>query len=147
MAYNTVMLDARDQYLVNEGIVAAANTIYPGQLISFTAGEVILHATAADAAIMVAFAIENDLIGRDLDTPYTAGETIYFAIPQRGARWAAFLEDAGNVAKWAELEANGAGDLQAHSTGQAVAYADEAVNNTAGGTGPNDSTRIRVRAA
>jgi hypothetical protein len=147
MPFNTVMLDTRDQYLVSEGIVASANTIYPGQLISFTSGSVILHATAADAAILTAFAIENDLIGRDLDTPYVAGETIYFAIPQKGARWAGFLETGGNVAKWAELEANGAGDLQARTTGQTVAYADEAVNNTGGGTGPNGSTRIRVRAA
>jgi hypothetical protein len=143
----TIMLENRDYYLVDEGVIAAANTIYPGHLISFTAGEVILHATAADAALMVAVALENDLIGRTYADAYAAGETCYFAIPNPGARWYAWLEDAANVAKWAPLEANGAGALQPHTTGQVVAYANEAVNNTAGSTGPAAAARIIVRAA
>lgn len=142
-----IMLDSRPFYNVDEGVIAAANVIYPGHLISFTAGEVILHATAADTAILIAFALENKLIGRSYADAYAAGETCYFAIPTRGARWYAWLEDAANVAKWDPLEANGAGALQPHTTGQVVAYANEAVNNTAGGTGPGDATRIIVRAA
>lgn len=147
MPFHTVMLENRDYYLVKDGIVAAGNTIYPGQLVVLGASGVIVNASAADVDAMIIFAVENDLIGRDIDTPYTAGETCYYMIPNRGARVAAFLEDTGNVAFGAALESDGAGGLQAASTGKIVAYADQAVNNTAGGTGPGDSTRIRVRAA
>lgn len=147
MPFNTVMLENRDYYLVKDGVVAAANTIYPGQLVVLGATGVIMNASLQDVDAMIIFAIENDLIGRDLDTPYTAGETIYYAIPNRGARWAGFLVNAGNVAFGAALASDGAGGLIAASTGKIVAYADQAVNNTAGGTGPASSTRIRVRAA
>jgi hypothetical protein len=145
----TVVLDARVHYLDDEGIVAAANTIYPGQLVAWSSGEVIRHATAADTAIQIMFAVENgqDMLGRGIDDAYVAGATCYFYHAHRGARIYAFLETAGNVAKGAPLEASGTGSLQAHTTGQVVAWADEAVNNSGGGTGPDGSARIRVRAA
>lgn len=143
----TVILDVRQHYLLDEGVVAAANTIYPGQLVWWSSGSLIRHATAADTSVMPAFAVENEKIGRGIDDAYAATETCYFCYPHKGARVYSWLETGANVAKGAPLEASGTGSFQALTTGQIVAWADEDVNNSGGGTGPDGSARIRVRIA
>lgn len=143
----TIMLDRREHYLLDEGNVATGSTVYPGMLVIWSSGEIIPNGAAADVDAPKMFAIENDKFGGDLDTAYAADTWCYFVYPQQGARIYAYIETGGNVAKGAALESNGAGYLQAASTGRIVAFADEAVNNSGGGSGPAGSARIRVRVA
>lgn len=144
---NTIMLSARDHYMMSEGVVATGATIYPGMLVLFSSGELVPNGAAADVDAPRVFAIENENMGEDLDTPYTEDDTCYIIYPHSGALVYGFLETAGNVAKGAALESNGAGYLQAASTGRIIGFAEEAVNNAGGGTGPAGSARIRVRVA
>ena len=144
---HTVMLSERMHYIVSEGVLAAANTPTPGDLLDWSSGELIIHGTAADAAIVPIWCIENDRIGQDLNTAYVAARTCYFVYAQAGAVIYAWLNNGENVAKGAPLEADGAGALQARSTGTTICVADEAVNNSGGGSGPNSTARIRVRVA
>lgn len=144
---NTVMLSARDHYMMSEGIVTAATTIYPGMLVQFVTGALVPNAAAADVDAPRVFAYENENMGEDLDTAYTAGDTCYIIYPHSDALVYGFLETGGNVAKGAALESNGAGYLQAATTGRIIGFAEEAVNNAGGGSGPDASARIRVRVA
>ena len=142
-----IMLDDGIHYLVDEGVIAAANAPTPGQLLDWSSGSLIIHNTAADVDVQAKWAVENDKIGRDLNTAYAAAETCYFVYAHSGARVYAWLVTGANVARGAALEAAGNGALQALTTGRIIAYADQAVNNSGGGSGPNGSARIYVRAA
>jgi hypothetical protein len=142
----TITLSSLERYLMDENIASAAIT--PGHLVEIVpsggdAGQLRAHATAADTDVQVMFAVENELVGDDIDTAYADGDTVKFCYPVSGAKIYAWLEAAANVARGAPLESNGAGALQAKTTGQTVAYAEEAVDNSAGGS----AVRIRVRAA
>lgn len=142
----TITMSSLGHYLLDEEIASASIT--PGHLIERVpsggdTGQLRVHATAAGAVAQPIFAIENELIGDDVDHVYLDGETVKFAYPHAGAFIYAWLEDTANVVAGAVLESNGAGELQARTTGVAVAYADEAVDNSAGGA----AARIRVRSA
>ena len=143
----TVILDSRDFYRFDEGIVAASNTIYPGMLVLKSSGSLIPNSAAADVDAPIQFAVEDAQFNKGIDDAYAEGDTCYYCIPQGGARVYAWLETGGNVAAGAPLESNGAGYLQAASTGRIIAYAAEAVNNSGGGTGPDGSARIRAEKA
>lgn len=140
-----------------EGILDSASTpIKPGMLLEkvtlFTERPKLKpQATAAAAAgalsispVMVA--IEEPIkpastnVGSTIDTSYTvAGEAVPYVIPLPGDHLYMFLKTGNNVAAGALLEAAGAGNLQAVSTGAALFRALEAVNNASG-----SDARIRV---
>lgn len=121
----------------------AAGTITPGMLLELTsAGTVQANATAADTAARKLIAREMELTDGDIDTDYAADDQVLYYSARSGDQFYMFLEDEGNVAIGAMLESDGAGALQAHSTGQPLFMALEAVNNT-GGSGP---VRIKVEA-
>lgn len=144
---------------VEERPCQAAVTITPGMLLAWgTTNTVKPHATANGALEGRKVALENPwsdhglLIstnGANIDHAYAAGETVAFIFAQSGDLLYMMLEAAANVAKGAPLAPNGAGYLQAITVdASAVAesvfgYAEEAVDNTAGG----DGVRIRVRVA
>lgn len=144
-APHTIVLISRS-YLYREGVLDdAATPITPGMLISPDSGgdkpRVIPHAVAAELPTPIMVACEMpERFGSGIDDPYNVtDETVLYYIPERGDHLYMLLEDEGNVAANAILESNGAGALQAASTGTGF-RALEAVNNT-GGTGP---VRIRV---
>jgi len=141
----TVILDSRDHYVFDEGV--AGGTIYPGMLVLWSSGTLIANNASPDVDAPVIFAVESMMHNQGIDDAYASGATVYTCAPQGGARVYAWLETGANVAKGAALESNGAGALQALTTGRIVAYADEAVNNSGGGTGPAGSARIRIRKA
>lgn len=143
----TIMLSDRSKFERDEGIVASSETIYPGQMVAWSSGSLIQHGSAADVDAQIIFADRWPAYNKGIDDPYTQTMTCPIIYPVPGAKVYAFLETGANVAKGAALEANGAGALQALSTGRIVAFADEAVNNSGGGTGPDGSARIRVRIA
>lgn len=143
-----IMVSDKHHYVMDSRVVAAANTIRPGHLVGFSSGSAILNVTqAAAATVNLAWAIENPIIGDDLDHDYLATETCHYCHASPGALLYAWLEDTANVAKDAALEAGASGGLQAATTGKVLAYAMEAVNNSGGGSGPNAAARILVRAA
>ena len=144
----TVILDSRDFYRFDEGIVATSTTIYPGMLIQYSSGSLIPNGTAVDADAPIMFAVEDAQFNMGIDDTYTDDDTCYYCIPQGGARVYAWLETGANVARGAPLQSNGAGYLEPFSTGgRIIAYAAEAVNNSGGGTGPEGSARIRAEKA
>lgn len=112
--------------------------IYPGYLLelSSTAGDVLLN-NGASIAVPRLYAVEDDLQGNDIDDVYASGERVQLVAALPGDFINAVLADGENVAVGAELESNGAGQLQANtSAGEAVcAIAMEALNLTASADG------------
>lgn len=146
----SIMLNSREHYIVDESVVGAGATIYPGMLITKSSGAVIPNASAVDEDAQLLVAIENDKVGDGIDDTYVATETCYYVHPHGGALLYMFVETGANVAEGAALESAGGGFLQAFTgagAGRILAFADEAVNNSGGGSGPAASARIRVRAA
>lgn len=138
-APKTILL--RGEPVGNELI--AAGVITPGMLVERTsAGLVQANGTAADTAAAKLVAREMELTDGDIDTDYAADDQTLFWSARSGDQFYMFLEDEGNVAIGAMLESDGAGALQAVTTGTPLFMALEAVNNT-GGSGP---VRIKVEA-
>lgn len=139
MAKNTILV--KGDPLRKEAL--AGGTILPGSLLIFSTGTLIENNTAADADAPRMFALENDLIGDGIDDAYASGDQTQYVVPRTGDELYAWLEAAGDVAQGAPLEAAGAGDLQAYTSGRIIAFAAEAVDNSGGGT----HARIIVEAA
>lgn len=116
-------------YIRKEGEASAAIT--PGHLIEFGgAADVRVHATAGGQARR-AFALENDLIGRDIDDAYAAGDVVQYGVFVPGAEVYAKLQAAETCTKGDALESAGDGTLQVSSTpveGSIVAWALETVS-------------------
>lgn len=134
----------------DSGIVKAASPVTPGDLVIWDTGELKPNATAADADAPNMVAVENPYLdprtntSPAIDTDYAAAATCYFIYPQPGDQLYMWIE-AGHaaVAKGAPLESASGGDLQAYSNGRILFFADEAVDNSGGGS----HARIKVRAA
>jgi hypothetical protein len=140
MAKNTIIL--KGDPLRKEAIAGGA--IIPGDLITWSSGDVIVNATAADADAQRMVAVENDLRGDDIDTAYAEDDQVQYVVPRQGDELYMWIE-ANNaaVAIGAALESAGGGDLQTHTTGRIIAFAAEAVDNSASGT----HVRIQVETA
>lgn len=137
MANNTILIKARDRF-TEERFAAAAIT--PGHLIELTAADQVQpHSAAAGTFAAKAFALEHSAVGRGIDDAYAIGDGVVYQNMLPGEVVYAILENLGNVAIGAVLESNGAGELQALTTGQPVAIALEAVNASGG------AARIKVQ--
>ena len=138
MANNTIILRARQRWTKER---VAGGAITPGHLIELNSSdEVVAHATAAGVVAQTAFALEDQAQGRGINDAYAAGENVIYQVFAPGEEVYALLEDTANVAIGAALESNGAGELQARTTGETVAFALEAVN-------ASGATRIKVEVA
>jgi hypothetical protein len=127
-----------------DGVVAAATTIQPGQLIELDgSGNFQEHSTAADAEFETMVAVEDPYpvtpTSVAIDANYVVGDLLRYVVPRQGNVLYMWLANGENVAKGAALEADGNGDLQALTTGKVVGYANEAVNATGG------RSRIKTR--
>jgi len=137
--------------LRGKGIYKEANaggTITPGHLLMRSGANFVVH-SAAEGNAYALFAHEQDFVGRDLNTNYTANERVLAIVPERGAEINALVPAAAPaIAVGDELVSNGDGTLKkvtaaALAVGnvrRVVAVALEAVNNSGGGT----PARIRV---
>jgi len=147
---NTILLQRNTggEPTVFERTVVTA-VITPGMYVLFSSGSVKPHDSAADVDAPNIIAIENAYIDprvvtdAPIDATYAVGKKAKLIFPQTGDMLYAFLEAGANVAEGAPLEHNGAGYLQAYSSGKIVAYAAEAKDNSGGGS----AVRIRVWAA
>jgi hypothetical protein len=137
-ASNTILLKGDGQMV--EGNALAAIT--PGHFLRRTAVAdqlATVNAVGADVPPMVA--MEYDIIGRDINDAYAAGERVISCIPERGA-WVYALLAAGAaaIARGDMLECAADGTLKIYAAGKRMARALEAVDNSGGGA----PARIRV---
>ena len=138
MANNTIILRARQRWTKER---AAGGAITPGHLIELdTAGDVVVHSTAAGVVAQKAFALEDQAQGRGIDVAYATGENVIYQVFTPGEEVYALLENAAAAVIGSPLESAGDGTLQIRTTGQVVAYALEAL--TASG-----AERIKVEVA
>lgn len=125
-------ISLRGESILKERKANAAIT--PGHLVEImSTGNLRVHATAGGQAAK-AFALEQDLIGRGIDTAYAAGESVRYAVFSPGAEVYALLVTGETSAIGDFLESAGNGTLQVASTpveGSNVAIALEAI--TGGG--------------
>lgn len=156
---NTIILKGRP--IEKEGI--ASGTITPGYLVEFGgSNDLQAHSTAGGNA-RKAFALENDQVGNDIDDDYSAADSVRYAVCSSGDEiYALVAASATAITKGAPLESAGDGTLRLHTPpsqavdegGSAtytisqkhdaiVAYALEAVDNSAGAT----EARIKVEVA
>lgn len=121
----------------------ASEAITPGHLIEFGgSNDVQKQSSAAEADAAKTWALENDLVGDDLDDDYASGDTVQYAVFDPGSELQALLAHGENVSEGDALEADGNGALQAHSSGRVLAFAREDLNNTSG-----SESRIDVEVA
>lgn len=112
MAIKTILVVGMDLCIRKEGIAGAAVT--PGHLIQGPASAIIVHATAAENA-QKSFAVENEVVGRDIDTDYAANDTILYAVcPPGSIVWA--IADGTGVTAEDLVESAGDGTMQVLST-------------------------------
>lgn len=117
-----------------EGVVAAGQTIKPGNLVDIdSTGKIINHAGAAGANVARRFATEELLIyeGKTIADSYAAGALVSYREFLPGDEIQVWLEAGLNAAIDDKLESAGDGSLQAVTTGKGLAQCIEAVDATA----------------
>lgn len=118
----------------------AAEPITPGHLVEKTSAGEYGKQDTQDAAAAPLFAREFSEDNRAYDDDYADGEELMMVHAGRGAKIYAWLPSGQDIDDGALLGANGDGTLKAVGSGVALAYADEAVDNSAG----PDEKRIKV---
>ncbi len=140
------LIALKGDFIRKEG--EASSAITPGDLVEFGgSNDLQTHGTAGGPA-RKAFALDNDLIGDDISVDYASGDTVQYGVFPPGAEVNAHLNYPENVSKGDPLVSAGDGGLVAfiestHEAGVIVAFANEAVNNSAGGA----QVRIQVEVA
>lgn len=124
----------------------ASGVIKPGHLIKLDSNDkVLVHATANGEAER-AFAVEDALQGRTIDTAYAIGERVSYVLPVPGDEVAAYIKAGanGNIVIGDKLVSAGNGCLEKYNGTvlQVIAIAREAVDLNDSG---DVDTRIRVR--
>lgn len=141
----TVILKTREGGpLRKEGVTDEAVT--PGHLIERGGGNDVQKHSSANGNALPMFALENDLVGDDIDDDYDSGDTVQYGVFTTGEEVNALLAYGENVAAGAALTSAGDGTLHAAAGSdpdRIVGYAAEAVNNTTGGA----AVRIAVEVA
>ncbi len=107
----------------------AGESITPGLLLEWFAGpdRLMLHSTSGGAA-QAMFAVEEDIVGDDIDDAYASGSRVQYVVARQGDEILGYLASGQNVAKGAALMSNGAGYLTAISgstPGSLVGFANE----------------------
>jgi hypothetical protein len=114
MASNTIYLKGKGQF--KEG--NAGGTITPGHLLTrnTTADQVVVHATAEGNAYPL-FALENDVVGKGIDTNYTSSERVLFVHAQPGDEIFALVDATVAIVIGDELVSTGDGTLKKVTAG------------------------------
>lgn len=136
---NVILLDGE----AREEDYDAAATLTPGELVlpGSTEGEITVNATAVDPDAPRWFVREQvENAGAGIDDDIASGDTCTVLKCESGAVVNAWLAYGENVSEGDALESDGAGALQAHTSGRIIAFAGEDNDNTSGGA------RVRIRA-
>jgi len=137
--------------VVNEYDAGVAIT--PGMLLTLAAdGDVDLNATAGLACEKL-FAMEDELLGRTIDTDYAIGDPVQCWTALPGEEVLAWLANGEDVSIGAKLVSNGDGQLKAMTADDSstivteetpIAIALEAIDMS-GSSGVDPTGRIKVR--
>lgn len=135
----TIILVGKEHGIQKELI--AAGTITPGHLIVInSAGRYVVHPTASGKAAPI-FAQEYDINGKGIDDNYVANDWCLGMILRSGAEVNALVAAAAPaIAVGDYLESAGNGTLRKFTSGQIIAQALQAVDNSGGGA----SVRIQA---
>lgn len=125
MAPKTILL--KGDATIKEAEAEAAIT--PGHLIEkIAAGTVQKQATTALNSPML-IALEDSLVGGEIDTDYDDGDRVYYAAAKKGEEYYVWLSDGETVVIGDELEVGSTdGEFIKRSSGISVATAEEAVD-------------------
>lgn len=120
----------------------AASAVSPGDLIIVNnLNKALRHATALGATPAL-FAIENEIFGKGVEVDYAAADRVLAEACHSGMLVNVNIAAAAPaIVIGDQLESAGDGTLRKKTTGVAIAVADEAVDNSAGGS----KTRVRAR--
>lgn len=144
MASSVILKSREGGPLRKEGVTDEAIT--PGHLIERGGANDVQKHSSANGNALPAFALENDLVGDDIDDDYASGETVQYAVFAPGEEVNALLAYGENVSEGAALTSAGDGTLHAAAGSdpdRIVGYAAEDKNNTTGGS----AVRIAVEVA
>ena len=116
MAYKTISVIA-DGAIAKEA--TASGSITPGMLIEkITSGSVRAHGSAGCDA-QRAFAVEDDLQGKEISEAYSTGNKVLYKVFQRGNEVNARLTTSQTIGIGDMLESNGDGNLRKHASDSA----------------------------
>jgi hypothetical protein len=141
MAKNTIKVKKYADVI--EELTATAVAITPGALLERTSAGLVQACTATTGAVLPMFALEDELQGKGIDDNYAVSAQIQCWIPGRGDMVYALLEDGEDVEIGEFMESAGNGKLQVLTTGQPIAVAVEAVDDS--GSSGTDTGRIIVQ--
>ncbi len=138
MAVKTIILKPELGMVTGRDEKLAVAAITPGHIIERVSTGKVQKQAAGALNSPFTVAIENSLVGAEIDTAYAADEMVQFATLKPGDEAYCWLSDGQNVAIGDELEFSTDGELTARSAGISKATALEAVNlsassNTAAG--------------
>lgn len=139
---NTIALKTREGGpLRKEGVTDEAVT--PGHLLEYGGSNDVQKHSTANGTVNAMVALENDLVGDDIDDAYASGETVQFGIFAPGEEVYMWLAYGETISKGDYLTSAGDGTLHAaagSADGRTRFKAIEAVTNTTGGA----AVRIKV---
>ena len=120
-------------YVQKEGQASAA--LSPGHLVERGGSKAFRKQSTEKGVCSVMFAVENDLIGKEITDAYAANDNVVvvYALPgaEINARVAA---SATAIVANNALEAAGDGTVKKYTDGEIIGYALEAINNSTGTT-------------
>lgn len=96
MAIKTIIVVGAEFAIRKEGI--AAGVITPGHLIQGPATDLIVHASATENA-QKAFALENEVVGGDINANYADNDTVLYAVLPPGSIVYAIADGVGVTAE------------------------------------------------
>ena len=134
-----------------EEAYAAAAGMYPGMLVQLdSAGKIAVHSTEGGRGEK-AFATEDALQGKTVDTVYTVSTIATYILPVSGGVVNALIKDGEEIAIGDELVSGGDGTLVARSNvssgvtvAETIAIAEEARDLT-GSNSSNTLSAVRVK--
>lgn len=116
-----------------EGQASAA--LSPGHLVERGGSKIFQVQATAKAACSPMFAVENDLLGKEITDAYAANDNVVVAFALPGAEINARLAaSASAIVANDALEATGDGTVRKFTDGVIIGHALEAVNNSSGST-------------
>ena len=107
---NTIILKGRG--IRKERV--AGDIITPGMLVEVTTTDTVVTHVGAGLNATKAFAVENEVIGGDIDTDYPIGDNVLYNIMEPGAEINALI--TGTTVIGGYLESDGAGNLRPLTT-------------------------------
>ena len=142
MAIKTITVLGSDLVVRREGI--AAGVITPGHLIQGPDTDLIVHAGAAGTTL-AKFAVENDVVGGDIDDDYADNDTVLYGVFPAGSI-AYVLADGTGVTAEDIVESNGDGTFQVQAASASTDQGERAsvVGKAMDTAGPDARFRLEI---